>query len=155
MARPRKNSADKRNRKIIVWVTAGEQARYLLNAVRAGLTGPDFLRAVACGSVDVVSNADCELVLPLSPAVLGALLRRAGAEGLSPDQIAAHAIAALVSETSPTPVTQSFELVDGLAHIGVSLQRLVPIVEQTGYVPDELFHVLDRLDTLLDRVLPP
>ena len=154
MARPRKDSADKRNWKIIVWVTAGEQARYLLNAVRAGLTGPDFLRAVACGSIPESSDAKRELVLPLSPSVHAALLRLAGTEGTTPDQIAARAITAFVTETSPTPVAQSFELVDGLSHIGVSLQRLVPIVEQTGYVPDELVHVLDRLDSLLDRVLP-
>jgi hypothetical protein len=159
MARPRKHSADKRTRKIIVWVTAQEQARYLLNAVCCGLTGPDYIRSVACSGgreLAAVPTAEHEIVLPLPPQLHAALLARAGADGVSPDVLLTGLIAECVTETSrAAAATSSFELIDGLSNVGVSLQRFVPIAESTGYLPDELTRTLDRLDRILDRFLPP
>jgi len=46
--RPRKAVCEARSRRIVVWVNAREQARYLVNAARAGLTGADYARALLC-----------------------------------------------------------------------------------------------------------
>lgn len=159
MARPHKPSADKRTRKIIVWVSAQEQSRFLLNAVRAGLTGPDYIRAVACPNpraAEPVKNAEHEIVLPLPPKVHAALLARAGAKGTTPQQLLTSLIAEHVTETARVAnAAPPFELIDGLSNVGVSLQRFMPIAEATGYLPDELTGTLDRLDRILDRLLPP
>lgn len=48
MARPRKETTDKRHRKIILWVTDREHARYLINAAKSNATGPDFARRLLC-----------------------------------------------------------------------------------------------------------
>jgi len=49
MARPRKASTDRRQRKIILWVSDREHARFLINAAKANRTGPDHARALLCG----------------------------------------------------------------------------------------------------------
>ena len=46
--RPRKPEGEQRNRRIVVWVNAREQARYLVNASRAGETGAEFARSRLC-----------------------------------------------------------------------------------------------------------
>jgi len=159
MARPRKQSADKRTRKIIVWVTAQEQSRYLLNAVRCGLTGPDYIRSMACAGGRARLSpgaAEHEIVLLLAAATHAALLACAGAEGRDPVTLVTDLIDSRLLRHDPdTAVPSSFELIDSLAHVGVSLQRFVPIAESTGLLPEELAQTLDRLDRLLDRVLPP
>lgn len=49
MARPRKASTERRQRKIILWVSDREHARYLINAAKANRTGPDYARTLLCG----------------------------------------------------------------------------------------------------------
>lgn len=159
MARPRKQSADKRTCKIVVWTTPQEQARYLLNAVHTGLTGPDYVRAVACADAKApalkVSPDQC-LTLPLAPDHYRAVLARAGRAGVSVINYVIELVEADLERRAVGPVPQtSFEMIDGLSHIGTALHRLVPVAEATGVVPDELAYTLVRLDRVLDRLLPP
>ena len=67
--RPRKAVGEQRSRRIVVWVNAREQARYLVNASRAGETGADFARTKLCFEFDKntpgndnSNNRDFELV---------------------------------------------------------------------------------------------
>jgi len=110
--RPRKASGEQRSRRITVWVNSREQARYLVNASRAGETGADFARAKLCFEPD-----------PRTP-------RNDNLNG------------------------GSFELVDALTRIGVDLHHVAPIILSTGHVPDEFNHLLERLEAVLDEVLP-
>lgn len=47
-----------------------------------------------------------------------------------------------------------FELIDALSRIGMTLHQLAPIIAEDGRAPDDLAHLLDRLDAVLDRLLP-
>ncbi len=60
MARPRKASTERRQRKIILWVSDREHARYLINAAKANRTGPEYARALLCG--EAVSNDNRSVV---------------------------------------------------------------------------------------------
>jgi hypothetical protein len=68
--RPKKPPGEGRDRRIVTWVNAREQARYMVNAARAGLTGADFARQRLCYDKrpgdDIASSADFELVDALS-----------------------------------------------------------------------------------------
>lgn len=48
MARPRKHTTDRRDRKIILWVTDREHARFLINAATCNQTAPDYARSLIC-----------------------------------------------------------------------------------------------------------
>jgi hypothetical protein len=56
MARPQKARDDRRDRKIIIWVSDREHARYLINAARAHQTGPEFARTLLCGEAPRVAS---------------------------------------------------------------------------------------------------
>jgi hypothetical protein len=159
MARPRKQSGDKRTCKIVVWTTPQEQARYLLNAVHTGLTGPDYVRAVACADVKapaLTASPDQCLALPLAPDHYRLVLARAGRAGVSAINYVIGLVEADLQRRALRPASQaSFEMIDGLTHIGTALHRLLPVAEATGVVPDELAYTLVRLDRVLDRLLPP
>jgi len=64
--RPKKAPGEHRNRRIVIWVNASEQARYLVNAARAGKTGAEFARERLChekrSCEKTASSADFELV---------------------------------------------------------------------------------------------
>ena len=47
-----------------------------------------------------------------------------------------------------------FELIDALTRIGITLQQIAPIIAATGEAPQGFDRLLDRLDAVLDRVLP-
>jgi hypothetical protein len=149
MPRPRKNPTDRRDRKVIVWVNRQEQAHFLVNATRNGMTGPDYLRAVACGVVGAANDATA-MVLQLDAGAQSALLARAGAAGRSPQQYVLDL--AFQDEHRPEP---GFELVDTLVRIGTTLQQLQAIAARTGYFPDEIAGAMARLERTLDRLLPP
>jgi len=123
--RPRKPACEARKRRIVVWVNPSEQARYLVNAARAGQTGADFARALLCHDP-------------------------AGA-GPSNDN---GASAAHNHPQGFVTAATSFELVDALTRIGVDLHYVAPIILETGSVPQEFDHLLGRLDQLLDHLLP-
>lgn len=157
MARPRKAPQHKRDRKIIVWMSPTEQACYLVNAARAGLTGPDYLRAIAAGSLPPASrNQDRELVLTLDAGRHRALGIAAGRRAMALEVFVASLIDVHLTErpAGDDPVA-TFELIDALSRLGVSLNRLVSITEATELLPEELAPLLARLDRLLDRLLPP
>ncbi len=154
MARPRKAEADKRDRKIVVWVTATELAGFMLNATRAGLTGPDYIRAVACAGGRARSEGAIgdDMVVSLSPAERRALLAKAGRAGLPVEH---YVIEAALGEAGGSDApTSGFELIDALVRNGTNLQRLVAIGEATGHVPDEINTAIDRIERVLDRLLP-
>lgn len=48
-----------------------------------------------------------------------------------------------------------FELIDALTRIGMTLQQIAPIIAETREAPEDFEQILDRLDAVLDRVLPP
>ncbi len=155
MARPRKSPADKRDRKLIVWVNAQEQGRFLVNAARAGLIASDYLRAVACGS-GVSTAARDEVRLIIDAKHHGALLAQAGhrattLNGLIVSILDTHLAAAPVSRR----VSNDFEMVDALSRVGVALHQIASVTQRTDTIPDEIDGILQRLDRLLDRLLPP
>ncbi len=126
--RPPKPPHEARRHRIVVWVNAREQARFLINAAAAGLTGADYARARLCAAApDDASREDGVLA-------------------------ANDDLSALDDPLAPSV---SFELVDALSRIGVALHRLAPVILASGHVPGEFSPLLRRLDTLLDRVLPP
>ena len=47
-----------------------------------------------------------------------------------------------------------FELIDALTRIGMTLQQIAPIIAETREAPEDFEQILDRLDAVLDRVLP-
>lgn len=152
MARPRKSPTEKRDRKVVVWMSAAEQARFLINATRVGLTSPDYVRAIACGgefkaATDI--DAPERIVLKPSQRELQQLLARAGTAGLALDRFV---IAAALAEAGAAPASD-FELVDALVRHGTTLQRLTAIASTTGIVPDEVREVLAKIERLLDRML--
>jgi hypothetical protein len=151
MARPKKQPHDRRDRKVIVWVSRQEQARFLVNATRNGLTGPDYLRAVACGVAGAANDATA-MVLPLDAGEQSALLARAGAAGQSPQQ---YVLDLAFRSNDGTGQIAGFELVDTLVRIGTTLQQLQAIAARTGYFPDEIAGAMARLERALDRLLPP
>ncbi|MCC2098129.1 MAG: hypothetical protein KDJ29_14635 [Hyphomicrobiales bacterium] len=108
--RPNKPPGEARTARIVIWVNPREQARFLINAADAGLTGSDFARAQLCH--DGVNDNH----------------RKTGGS--------------------------DFELIDALTRIGMSLQLIAPIILQTGHHPNEFERLLDRLDAVLDRLLP-
>lgn len=57
MARPRKLIADRRDRKIILWVSDREHARFLINAASANLTTSDFARSLLCREAGAANDA--------------------------------------------------------------------------------------------------
>lgn len=153
MARPRKSLSDKRDRKLIVWVSAVEQARFLVNATRVGLTGPDYVRAVTCGGdLRAANDAGASDTLVLKPTRLemAALLARAGGAGQPVD---AYLVAAGLAATGRNGV-HDFELIDALVRNGALLQRLIGITSATGIVPDEVREVAVKIERVLDRLLP-
>lgn len=48
MGRPRKQEQERRDRKLVLWVSDREHARYLINAASANQTAPDYARALLC-----------------------------------------------------------------------------------------------------------
>jgi hypothetical protein len=151
MARPRKSLSDKRDRKLIVWVSPVEQARFLVNATRVGMTGPDYLRAVACaGDLRAANDAGESATLMLRPTrlELAALLARAGEAGQPVD---AYLVAAGLAGAHRGG--NDFELIDALVRNGALLQRLIGITSATGIVPDEVREVAVKIERVLDRLL--
>lgn len=55
---------------------------------------------------------------------------------------------------SPPDTTADFQLIDALSRLGVDLHKIAPIIRETTEVPGEIEAILDRLDRLLDRLLP-
>lgn len=155
MARPRKSPSDKRDRKIVVWVTAAEQARFLVNATRVGMTGPDYVRTVSCGgdlqAADAVDHP-ARLVLAPTRLELATLMARAGAVGLPLDAYLVRV--GLADAGSVAPASSSFELVDALVRNGTTLQRLIEIAETTGIIPEEVRDIAEKIERVLDRLLP-
>jgi hypothetical protein len=151
MGRPKKQPHDRRDRKVIVWVSRQEQARFLVNATHNGLTGPDYLRAVACGVAGAANDATA-MMLPLEAHDHAALLARAGAAGQSPQQ---YVLDLALRNEDDALSGAGFELVDILVRIGTTLQQLQAIAARTGYFPDEIAGAMARLERTLDRLLPP
>ena len=123
--RPRKAALEARKRRIVVWVNPSEQARYLVNAARAGQTGADFARALLCHDPARAGHSNDN---------------GAGSPRNHPPGLVAAA--------------SSFELVDALTRIGVDLHYVAPIILETGTIPQEFEALLGRLDELLDHLLP-
>lgn len=157
MARPTKAPADKRDRKIVIWMSPTEQARYLVNAARTGLTGPDYIRAIAAGSpVPASRRGDRQLILSLDAGRQRALDAAAGRQAMALEAFLLQLIDGhLAHRRAAGDPVASFELIDALSRIGVSLNRLVSITEMADLLPDEITPLLARLDRLLDRLLPP
>jgi hypothetical protein len=153
MPRPRKPPSDKRDRKIIVWVTAAEQARFLVNATRVGMTGPDYVRAVSCGgNLRATNDHDAPERIVLAPTrlELAALMARAGSAGLPLDR---YLVRCGLADGSVGPPTASFELIDALVRTGTELQRLIDIATATGIVPEEVRDTAAKIERVLDRLL--
>lgn len=155
MARPRKQPADRRDRKLIVWMSAKEQARFLVNATRVGMTGADYVRAVACGEVGARSEKR-EIILALDGARHATLLARAGIEARPVETLIADLLDAQLGVPAKCRSSSvDFELIDALSRVGVALTQMVAIAQATNTVPNEIGPLLDRIDRLLDRMLPP
>lgn len=58
MARPRKLITDRRDRKIVLWVSDREHARFLINAASANLTTSDFARRLLCREAGAVRTSN-------------------------------------------------------------------------------------------------
>ena len=154
MARPKKPPPERRDRKIVTWMTAVEQARFLVNATRVGLTAPDYIRTLACGAdLKAAGGPDWPERIVLSPTRLefAALMKRAGADGLPLD---AYLIRAGLAEREAPQAAVMFELVDALVRDGTILQRMLDIAAATGVVPDEVRDVASKIERLLDKLLP-
>ena len=123
--RPRKAAGEARKRRIVVWVNPREQARYLVNAARAGQTGADFARSLLCHDPARARHSNDN----------GSGSPRNHPQGL-------------------VGAASSFELVDALTRIGVDLHYVAPIILETGTIPQEFEALLGRLDDLLDHLLP-
>ncbi len=154
MARPKKTTTDRRDRKIIVWVSPQEQARFLVNAVRAGMTGPDYVRAIACVANDSAA-ARARVTVSLEGDVHRVLVAEAGRRGLTVDRLLAdYAQSAGVAAPLGSGAAQ-FELTDSLVRIGADLQRYLAVAVATGYIPTEVEDAVQRLERIFDRLLPP
>lgn len=133
-------------------MTAAEQARFLVNATRVGLTAPDYVRAFACGGdIKAANDIDAPERIVLKPTrdELQVLLARAGAAGQALDRFV---IATALSEAG-VGSGSDFELVDALVRHGTTLQRLTAIAASTGIIPDEVREVVGKIERLLDRLL--
>ncbi len=152
MARPKKSDAERRDRKVVLWMNAQEQARYLTHAARAGSTGPDYARALLCRLPSSAGKKPREIRLQVSARLHGRLLAASASSEATPEELIERLLGAVPSPPSPAG---SFELIDALTRIGRELTRLTDIAADTGYIPDELAELCARLDRLLDAVLPP
>ncbi len=114
MARPKKQTADRREQWIKARVSPAEHADILTRAARARLSPSEFLRNSALAS-------------PASASVVVA-------------EEAAQA---------------DFETIDQLRRVGVNLNQLTRVANQTGYMPDGLEEALAKVDQLLDRMIEP
>jgi len=117
MARPRKHTTDRRDRKIILWVTDREHARFLINAATGNQTAPDYARSLICNEP---SNS-------------------------RPSN----------DKRSRTVQRElDFARIDALNRLGASIDQLLRVATRTGHLPAELGDVAQKIDTLLDDLLP-
>ena len=118
MARPKKQTSDRREQWIKARVSPAEHADILTRAARARVSPSEFVRQSA-------------LAIP----------------GASP----ADAPVAVAEEAAQA----DFELIDQLRRVGVNLNQLTRVANQTGFMPDGLEETLARVDRLLDRMIEP
>lgn len=165
--RPAKEPGETRDKRIVIWVNTRERARYLVNASRTGLTGADYARTLLCHDPTLPrtsndNSAAREIVIAFGAQDHRNLVERAAAHHKSPEiyvrgLVNGHLDAstgASPSTSMPADPASEFQFIDALTRLGVDLHQIAPIVRQTGEVPGELDAILDRLDHLLDQLLP-
>lgn len=95
----------------------------------------------------------------VSPAEHADILTRAARARVSPSEFlrsSALASPASVQVVVAEEAAQAdFELTDQLRRIGVNLNQLTRVANQTGYMPDGLEEALAKVDRLLDRMIEP
>ena len=99
----------------------------------------------------------------VSPAEHADILTRAARARLSPSEfLRRSALTPTGASPAAEPVAVAeetaqaeFELIDQLRRIGVNLNQLTRVANQTGYMPDGLEEALAKVDQLLDRMIEP
>ena len=88
----------------------------------------------------------------VSPAEHADSLVRAAGSGLSPSEFLRRS--ALSGEVVvQQPREGDFETIDQLRRMGVNLNQLARVANQTGHIPDGLEEALARVDRVLDRMI--
>lgn len=89
----------------------------------------------------------------VSPAEHASFLTRAARVRLSPSEfLRESALSSQLVVAEETPQAD-FELTDQLRRIGVNLNQLTRVANQTGYMPDGLDEALAKVDQLLDEMM--
>jgi hypothetical protein len=103
-----------------------------------------------------------KLVFWVNEAEYARYLINATQAALTPADFARHLLCfepgaeAAASDPAAQNPQLAFEYVDALNRVGTTLARLVHLAERTdGVLPAELHALMDRLDALLHRALPP